>query len=382
MDPAGGQRASPSPVPTTSTNRKPGDASTGASTTTRLVSKVLADTLHFPEIPPHRRTRRDSPDLLPTQHQNDAADVDPDEAAAAATRDENQELWRLYTKAKDALPNGKRMENLTWRLMALSVHQPNNSSKPPSRTRRASLPSSSDQVAETLAANARRTASPPATTAPAAAQARPHPMWGPHFAPPPAATSGAAVAPAADPSPGRRDEDVFLDVAMRESDDADGDVAMTEILTTRTTAEAAAATAREPWPSCPPLPAADAGSDATLHRKSKRPRQASFSESVGEYPTTSTAVAAPTPVTATTTGPTHVSVSAPCTPHPPPLVAGSPPTLHATQSSPAVPTTTPTPPSTTTAASLQHPNSQRPTAPTAKRARNRHKTSPLFGEAS
>ncbi|KAI8338175.1 hypothetical protein BC941DRAFT_513157 [Chlamydoabsidia padenii] len=30
-------------------------------------------------------------------------------------------VWRLYTKAKDTLPNGSRLENLTWRMMAMTL---------------------------------------------------------------------------------------------------------------------------------------------------------------------------------------------------------------------------------------------------------------------
>ncbi|KAL7748820.1 Sodium- and chloride-dependent GABA transporter 1 [Sorochytrium milnesiophthora] len=63
--------------------------------TNKLVSKVLADTL-FPSKPKELHV---------------------------STPDENHEMWRLYTKAKDVLPNGKRLENLTWRLMSLSLHQ-------------------------------------------------------------------------------------------------------------------------------------------------------------------------------------------------------------------------------------------------------------------
>lgn len=32
------------------------------------------------------------------------------------------QVWRLYTKAKDNLPNGSRMENLTWRMMAMTLN--------------------------------------------------------------------------------------------------------------------------------------------------------------------------------------------------------------------------------------------------------------------
>ncbi|KAI8888819.1 hypothetical protein K501DRAFT_329672 [Backusella circina FSU 941] len=33
------------------------------------------------------------------------------------------QVWRLYTKAKDALPNGSRLENLTWRMMAMTLNK-------------------------------------------------------------------------------------------------------------------------------------------------------------------------------------------------------------------------------------------------------------------
>ncbi|KAI8093567.1 uncharacterized protein BX664DRAFT_329989, partial [Halteromyces radiatus] len=31
------------------------------------------------------------------------------------------QVWRMYTKAKDTLPNGSRLENLTWRMMAMTL---------------------------------------------------------------------------------------------------------------------------------------------------------------------------------------------------------------------------------------------------------------------
>ncbi|KAI9257150.1 hypothetical protein BDA99DRAFT_539255 [Phascolomyces articulosus] len=33
------------------------------------------------------------------------------------------QVWRLYTKAKDTLPNGSRLENLTWRMMAMNLRK-------------------------------------------------------------------------------------------------------------------------------------------------------------------------------------------------------------------------------------------------------------------
>lgn len=35
------------------------------------------------------------------------------------------QVWRLYTKAKDTLPNGSRLENLTWRMMAMTLKKKN-----------------------------------------------------------------------------------------------------------------------------------------------------------------------------------------------------------------------------------------------------------------
>ncbi|KAI7863765.1 hypothetical protein BDF14DRAFT_1958967 [Spinellus fusiger] len=33
----------------------------------------------------------------------------------------SSQVWRMYTKAKDSLPNGSRLENLTWRMMAMTL---------------------------------------------------------------------------------------------------------------------------------------------------------------------------------------------------------------------------------------------------------------------
>ncbi|KAF9359113.1 hypothetical protein BGX26_000134 [Mortierella sp. AD094] len=33
------------------------------------------------------------------------------------------QVWRLYSKARDSLPNAQRLENLTWRMMAMTLHK-------------------------------------------------------------------------------------------------------------------------------------------------------------------------------------------------------------------------------------------------------------------
>ncbi|ORZ00817.1 hypothetical protein BCR43DRAFT_469117 [Syncephalastrum racemosum] len=66
---------------------------------TELADRLLSDTL-FPDG--SSATSSDS--------------GEPGEKDPLASR-----VWRLYTKAKDNLPNGARMENLTWRMMAMTL---------------------------------------------------------------------------------------------------------------------------------------------------------------------------------------------------------------------------------------------------------------------
>ncbi|KAJ3115770.1 hypothetical protein HDU96_011118 [Phlyctochytrium bullatum] len=44
-------------------------------------------------------------------------------SSAAASPADSQDVWRLCSKAKDALPNGARLENLSWRLMHMSLNK-------------------------------------------------------------------------------------------------------------------------------------------------------------------------------------------------------------------------------------------------------------------
>ncbi|KAI9022202.1 hypothetical protein CLU79DRAFT_176133 [Phycomyces nitens] len=67
-----------------------------------VVQKLLADTL-FPPKP----STKTSPEAVEKERQKN----DPLQS----------HVWRMYTKAKDGLPNGIRMENLTWRMMAMSL---------------------------------------------------------------------------------------------------------------------------------------------------------------------------------------------------------------------------------------------------------------------
>ncbi|ORZ13550.1 hypothetical protein BCR42DRAFT_377824 [Absidia repens] len=72
--------------------------------------RLLSDTL-FPERPPKSNRRASKGDDDYGSSCEDEATKDPLAA----------KVWRLYTKSKDNLPNGTRMENLTWRMMAMTL---------------------------------------------------------------------------------------------------------------------------------------------------------------------------------------------------------------------------------------------------------------------
>ncbi|CAO3567526.1 unnamed protein product [Mortierella alpina] len=51
---------------------------------------------------------------------------DEDDGEEAGKKKEDPlaaQVWRLYSQAKNSLPNGQRLENLTWRMMAMTLHK-------------------------------------------------------------------------------------------------------------------------------------------------------------------------------------------------------------------------------------------------------------------
>ncbi|KAI8081295.1 uncharacterized protein BX664DRAFT_191369 [Halteromyces radiatus] len=54
---------------------------------------------------------------------NNAIDNGEDEETMKQNDPLSAQVWRLYTKAKDTLPNGARLENLTWRMMAMTLNK-------------------------------------------------------------------------------------------------------------------------------------------------------------------------------------------------------------------------------------------------------------------
>lgn len=55
---------------------------------------------------------------------NDAAGVDMSTPEEMQRNDPlATQIWKLYSKARNQLPNAERMENLTWRMMAMSMRK-------------------------------------------------------------------------------------------------------------------------------------------------------------------------------------------------------------------------------------------------------------------
>lgn len=76
------------------------------------MNQLLSDSL----FPPKKRTdNQDDSD-------NDSLEKPKDPLAS--------KVWRMYTKAKDSLPHGARMENLTWRMMAMTLTKQNKKAIP------------------------------------------------------------------------------------------------------------------------------------------------------------------------------------------------------------------------------------------------------------
>jgi GATA-binding protein len=59
--------------------------------------------------------------IFPTL-ENDAGGADLDNMEEMQKNDPlATQIWKLYSKAKTQLPNAARMENLTWRMMTMSM---------------------------------------------------------------------------------------------------------------------------------------------------------------------------------------------------------------------------------------------------------------------
>jgi hypothetical protein len=78
--------------------------------TTRMADQVLACSL----FPDNIDQSEDSADQTESDKKKDPL---------------SSQVWRMYTKAKDNLPNGSRLENLTWRMMAMTLKKENDTTE-------------------------------------------------------------------------------------------------------------------------------------------------------------------------------------------------------------------------------------------------------------
>ncbi|KAI7816145.1 hypothetical protein BC939DRAFT_58553 [Gamsiella multidivaricata] len=137
-------RASPtpsspsSPAPSHDGSYKSGSKGKKPASAARLPESLLSSTIDFPKPKPRKKQPSEvgSPGPvsgadyhtahLPTEEPANEENSEEDEASKQAKEDPlAAQVWRLYTKAKDSLPNGKRLENLTWRMMAMTLHKKN-----------------------------------------------------------------------------------------------------------------------------------------------------------------------------------------------------------------------------------------------------------------
>ncbi|KAF9274695.1 hypothetical protein BGZ68_000429 [Mortierella alpina] len=126
-----------SPAPSHDGSYRSGSKGKRATPAARLPESLLSSTIDFPKPKPRRKLPSElgSPgpmgvaDYQPAQPVEEASSEETseeDEASKQAKEDPlAAQVWRLYTKAKDSLPNGKRLENLTWRMMAMTLHKKN-----------------------------------------------------------------------------------------------------------------------------------------------------------------------------------------------------------------------------------------------------------------
>jgi GATA-binding protein len=58
------------------------------------------------------------------QYKDDATRIDTDSPEEMQKKDPlGTQIWRLYAKTKGQLPNGERLENLSWRMMSMNLRR-------------------------------------------------------------------------------------------------------------------------------------------------------------------------------------------------------------------------------------------------------------------
>lgn len=97
-----------------------------------VAASLLSDSLFPPRKPKKKPTSTDMDD---DDSDGKSSSGDDDDEKNKAKDPLATQVWRLYTKAKDTLPNASRMENLTWRMMAMTLNKNKSRSSAPSTPR-------------------------------------------------------------------------------------------------------------------------------------------------------------------------------------------------------------------------------------------------------
>ncbi|KAL1920053.1 uncharacterized protein VTP21DRAFT_1199 [Calcarisporiella thermophila] len=97
-----------------------------------LPSPPIVTALLSEDLFPPRPAKKSIPMKKHDEEQEDfncSSPEDEDSEGEESERDKDPlaaQIWRLYTKAKDNLPHGARLENLTWRMMAMKLSKRRN----------------------------------------------------------------------------------------------------------------------------------------------------------------------------------------------------------------------------------------------------------------
>ncbi|KAG9539240.1 hypothetical protein KCU71_g20203, partial [Aureobasidium melanogenum] len=94
-------------------------AHSSSTTSSAVQSLTSASTLDSPTESSARRALRDSVFESATWREPDSET--PEELQRKDPL--GTQIWKLYSKTKNTLPNSERMENLTWRMMSMNLRR-------------------------------------------------------------------------------------------------------------------------------------------------------------------------------------------------------------------------------------------------------------------
>lgn len=109
------------PPPPTTTRTQPSSTTTSTTTTTTTAQTDSGNKLDLPTEHKLARTELLREAFFPNW-KDDASSADLEHPDEMQKKDPlATQIWKLYSKTKTQLPNQERMENLTWRMMAMSL---------------------------------------------------------------------------------------------------------------------------------------------------------------------------------------------------------------------------------------------------------------------